>query len=88
MFRGGVQEWLDRTALGGNVTVGNVVTSALFAAAHLASTAPWLAAAIVLPSLLLGRIKQLYRSLVPVVLLHAWFNVCYLCLAAGWRPLA
>ena len=82
VFRGGVQEMLDRTALGrralGGVTLGNAATSALFAAAHLLSAPPWLAAAVLLPSLVLGRVKQLTSSLVPVVLLHAWFNACYL----------
>ena len=88
VFRGGLQEVLDRSAFGrralvAGVTVGNVVTSAVFAAAHLASSPPWLAAAVFLPSLLLGRVKQLYPSLVPVVLVHAWYNGCYLGLAAG-----
>ena len=92
VFRGGLQEMLDRTAFGrlalvGNVTVGNVVASTLFSAAHLMSAPPWLAAGVFLPSLVLGRVKQLYPSLVPVVLLHAWYNGCYLCLAAGWRPM-
>ena len=87
VFRGGIQEMLDRTAQGQRVlvaglTVGNVVTSALFSAAHLASSPPWLAAAVFVPSLLLGRLQQLSRSLVPVVLVHAWYNACYLSLAA------
>ena len=91
VFRGGLQEMLDRTAFGrlapvGNVTVANVATSALFAAAHLASAPLWLAVAVFLPSLVLGRVKQLDPSLLPVVLLHAGYNGCYLCLAAGWRP--
>jgi uncharacterized protein len=87
VFRGGVQELLDRTAFGrlalcADLTVGNVVTSALFSAAHLISAPAWLAAAVFFPSLLLGRVKQLYRSLVPVVLVHASYNACYLCLSA------
>jgi membrane protease YdiL (CAAX protease family) len=92
VFRGGLQEVLDRTALGklapvANVTVGNVVTSAAFAAAHLLTAPPWLAAAVFLPSLLLGRVKQLCSTLAPVVLLHAWYNGCYLYFASGWHPL-
>jgi len=83
VFRGGIQDALDRTPWGrlcvfGGLSVGNVLTSLLFSAAHLMAAPAWLAGAIFFPSLVLGRLKQLYSSLVPVVLVHAWFNVCYL----------
>ena len=83
VFRGGVQEALDRTSFGqrhltGGVSVGNVLTSVLFSAAHLLVDPPWLAVSIFLPSLVFGRLKQVYRSLRPPMLVHAWYNACYL----------
>jgi membrane protease YdiL (CAAX protease family) len=83
VFRGGVQGALDRTPFGrrylaGGVSVGNALASALFSAAHLLVDSPWLAASIFFPSLVFGRLKQLYPSLLPAMLVHAWYNACYL----------
>ncbi|MGZ8283627.1 MAG: CPBP family glutamic-type intramembrane protease, partial [Allosphingosinicella sp.] len=64
-------------------SVGNVLTSLLFSAAHLMAAPAWLAGAAFFPSLVFGRLKQLYPSLLPVVLVHAWFNVCYLTAGAA-----
>lgn len=88
VFRGGIQDALDRTALGrpglpGGVSVGNLLTSAIFAAAHLLVSPPWLAASIFVPSVVFGHLKQLYPSLLPAMLVHAWYNLCYL--TAGSR---
>jgi membrane protease YdiL (CAAX protease family) len=87
VFRGGIQDVLDRTPWGrlsvfAGLGVGNVLTSLLFSAAHLMAAPAWLAGATFFPSLVLGRLKQLCSSLVPVVLVHAWFNVCYLTASA------
>lgn len=89
IFRGGIQTLLDRTAPGGRlvvpgVTAGNVLTSALFAAAHLWVAAPALAAAIFLPSLVFGRLRQLYPSLLPAMIVHALYNACYLVTGMAW----
>lgn len=85
IFRGGLQGLLDRTRFGGTsrggVSVGNVLTSVAFSAAHFAVMAPALAVGVFLPSLVFGRLKQLYPSLLPAMLVHAWYNACYL--AAG-----
>lgn len=83
VFRGGIQGVLDRTRFGASaaavgVTVGNLLTSVLFSAAHLITAPAWLAAGVFLPSLVFGRLKQLYPSLVPAMLVHAWYNACYL----------
>ena len=93
IFRGGVQTLLDRTVFGARlvvrgVTVGNVLTSALFAAAHLWVAPPALAAAIFLPSLVFGRLRQLYASLLPAMVVHAVYNGCYLATGMAWatRP--
>jgi uncharacterized protein len=93
VFRGGIQSWLDGTSPGRRevargLTVGNLSTSVLFAAAHLAVLPPWLAASIFFPSLVFGRLKQLYPSLLPAMLVHAWFNACYLATGSAWPSLA
>jgi membrane protease YdiL (CAAX protease family) len=85
VFRGGVQDVLDRTALGrpyvvSGLGVGNLLTSALFAAVHLIAFPSWLAATVFFPSLMFGRLKQLYSSLLPAMLVHAWYNACFLAL--------
>ena len=83
VFRGGVQRLLERAAWGSRlvapgVTIGNVLTSVIFAAAHLSVAPTGLAAAIFLPSLVFGRLAQLYRTLLPAMLVHAVYNACYL----------
>jgi len=83
VFRGGLQEVLDRTSWGRRravpgVSVGNLSTSLVFAAVHLPVTLPWLAVGVVFPSLVFGRLKQLYPSLLPAMLVHAWYNACFL----------
>jgi membrane protease YdiL (CAAX protease family) len=83
VFRGGIQGVLDRTRFGAcgasmGVSVGNLLTSVFFSAAHLITAPAWLAAGVFLPSLVFGRLKQLYQSLVPAILVHAWYNACYL----------
>ena len=89
IFRGGIQTLLDRTARGARlvvrgVTVGNVLTSALFAAAHLWVAPLALAAAIFLPSLVFGRLRQLYASLLPAMVVHAVYNGCFLVTGMAW----
>ena len=89
VFRGGVQSVLDRTTFGRlgilrGVSVGNVLTSILFAAAHLLVNPPWLAASIFFPSLVFGRLKQLYPSLLPAMFVHAWYNLCYVAAGNAW----
>ena len=93
VFRGGVQALLDRTAWGSRlvapgISTGNVMASALFAAAHLWVAPPGLAVAIFLPSLVFGRLAQLYPSLLPAMLVHAAYNACYLAagIACATRP--
>jgi len=89
VFRGGLQPVVDRTRLGrkrwAGITVGNAFTSVLFAAAHLFTGPPWLAAGVFFPSLVFGRLAQIYPTLVPSVLVHAWFNACYLLSLYAWR---
>ncbi len=82
LFRGLLQPWLARH-LGarrcvGPVTAANLLTSALFASAHLLSHAPWWAASVLLPSLVFGFFRERHGHVGPAVALHMHYNTCYL----------
>jgi membrane protease YdiL (CAAX protease family) len=62
----------------GPLSLANVLTSAVFAASHLPYNPPLLACAVFLPSLVFGRLKELYGSLLPSIALHAWYNLAFL----------
>jgi membrane protease YdiL (CAAX protease family) len=87
LFRGAVQPWLARTRCGARenwgITTANVLTSALFAAAHLASHAPVLAAATFAPSLVFGYFRDRYASITPGAVLHVFYNAGWVLLAGG-----
>lgn len=82
-FRGALQDLVGALlrplglAGGGPVTRANLLTSLAFAACHLPYQPLPVCLAIVLPSLLLGRVREATGRLLPCVLLHAWFNACY-----------
>lgn len=72
-------QWIAmRRQLVAGVNGANLVTSLLFAGIHAFNRPLWLAAAVLLPSLLLGGVKQRYGSVMPCVVLHSWFNACFL----------
>jgi len=76
-FRGLLQGWLlerlpRRQAMG--PSAANVLSSMAFAAAHLPSQAAAWAAATLLPSLLLGHLRERHDSLLLPITLHAYFN--------------
>ena len=82
-FRSGVQtalaHWTPmRQRLAAGVDGANLATSLLFAGCHAFNRPLWLAVAVLLPSLLLGCVKQRYESVQPCIALHAWFNACFL----------
>jgi membrane protease YdiL (CAAX protease family) len=85
-FRGFIQDfahqWFGRLQLNKvgvcGLTCANMATSVLFAACHIPYQAPHLAALVMLPSLMLGKLKELTGLVFPCVLMHAWFNACYL----------
>jgi membrane protease YdiL (CAAX protease family) len=66
----------------GPVTCANLITSVLFAACHLPYQSVALSISVLLPSLLLGRVRELTASVLPCVLLHAWFNAWFLAVVA------
>ena len=87
-FRGALLDLLQATLkrLGisnvGPVTRANLITSIGFAACHLPYQSAPLAAAILLPSLLLGRMREITGSVLPCIVVHAWFNACFIAVFA------
>lgn len=85
VFRGWVQPSLGarlhHRALPG-VSAANFVTSALFAAGHLIHQAPPQAFATFFPSLVFGHLRERFGSVVPCVLMHAFYNLGYFSLFA------
>lgn len=87
VFRGALQPRLARTAWGARenwgITTANVVTSVLFASAHLAAHDPALAAATFLPSLVFGYFRDRYGSVWPGAALHVFYNTGWFLLAGA-----
>ncbi len=81
-FRGLLQGALLQTALGRlqlfNITSANGLTSVLFAAFHLLGQSPLWAAAVLLPSLIFGALREKYNSAVPGIILHCFYNLGFL----------
>jgi len=86
-FRGFLQGWLlerermRRQFVG--ITLANVITSALFAMAHLINQPPLWAASVVFPSLVFGYFRDRHQSIVPSFLLHAWYNAGFFLVVYG-----
>jgi uncharacterized protein len=81
LFRGLLQEHLSRRLPGSVLLPGlsrsNLLTSLLFATAHLLLHSPVWAAAALVPSLVYGYFKDRYGSILPALLLHVTYNACY-----------
>jgi len=81
LFRGLLQPQLLtyrplRTRLLG-LSNANLLTSLLFAAAHLFVQSPLWAAAVIVPSLIFGAFRDRYQSVVPAIILHSFYNLGY-----------
>lgn len=89
LFRGALQGRLLATTWGGRrrggVSIANVLTSSLFALAHLAYHPPLWALATFIPSLAFGSLRERHASVGPAVLLHGWYNAVYLLAQAAAR---
>lgn len=55
----------------------NLLTSLLFATAHLFVQPPLWAAAVIIPSLIFGAFRDRYQSIVPAIILHSFYNLGY-----------
>ncbi len=80
VFRGWLQPAfatrIRRGALLG-LSPANLVTSALFAAAHFLYHPPLMALATFFPSLVFGHLRERYNHVLPGIMLHAYYNAGY-----------
>jgi len=85
-LQGYLQGWFARLSgarlMVAGVDLANIVTSALFALAHLVHSPPLWAAAVFFPSLVFGHFRRRHGSVVPSILLHAFYNACFFAAAA------
>lgn len=79
VFRGMVQRALLKTAIArrhyGPVTLANLVTTSLFAVAHLPRGGLLLAIGVIVPSLCLGYFFERHQRLVSPIIMHMAFNL-------------
>lgn len=77
VFRGLIQDWIGRKLRHklGPISLANVLTSLLFAMAHLLRQ-PWHWATLVfIPSLVFGYFRERHATLGTPILLHAFYNL-------------
>jgi membrane protease YdiL (CAAX protease family) len=83
-FRGALQGWLLDTHYGRHrafgVTAANATASAAFTAIHFAYHPPAWAAAVLVPSLVFGHLRDRTGSVVPAILVHVFYNLGYFAL--------
>ncbi|MFT7824333.1 MAG: JDVT-CTERM system glutamic-type intramembrane protease [Sulfurimonas sp.] len=80
-FRGVVQEYLEEKTkqrkLIANLSIANLLTSILFSLMHFIHHAPLWAALTFFPSLVFGYFKERYSGIMPSIILHIFYNLCY-----------
>ena len=81
VFRGLLQEWLNncfKSKKWSVVSAANLLTSALFVAAHFINQ-PWHWALLVFfPSIVFGYMKERHNSLLPPIILHVSYNLGFI----------
>ena len=87
LFRGCLQGWLFTHGWGRQsfvgISIANLLTSAVFSGAHLAThSLPW-ALSTLLPSLLFGVLRDRSGSVFPPLALHIIYNAGYFLLTGG-----
>lgn len=88
VFRGLLQGQLLRLSAWrrvGPVSAANLVTSLAFGVAHLWAQPPTWALAVVIPSLVLGHLRERFGSVWPAMVMHAFFNAGFFLGAALLR---
>ena len=87
LFRGCLQGWLlihewgQRSLVG--ISIANILTSVIFAGAHIATHSfPW-ALSTFFPSLLFGVLRDRSGSVLPPLALHIFYNAGYFMLTGG-----
>ncbi len=81
LFRGLIQGWLLETKRGraawAGITLANGVTTLLFATAHLLGHNLFWSLLVIGPSLIFGWMRERYRSVLPPIGLHIFYNAGY-----------
>jgi uncharacterized protein len=87
LFRGclqgfiSIREWGQRSLVG--ISIANIMTSIVFAGAHIAThSLPW-ALSTLFPSLLFGVLRDRFGSVLPSIALHIVYNAGYFMLTGG-----
>lgn len=79
VFRGALQGWFRRKTWGlrhrFDITAANILTSIIFAAAHLIRRPNIWSAGVVVPSLVFGFFRDRYGNLYAPIALHIFYNV-------------
>lgn len=60
------------------LTAANLLTSTIFASAHLINQPPLWAASVFLPSLVFGYFRDRHQTVITPFILHAWYNAGFL----------
>lgn len=80
-FRGIIQEYIGQRTkqrkLFASLSLTNLLTSILFALMHFVYHEPFWAALIFFPSLVFGYFKERYSRIMPSIMLHIFYNLCY-----------
>jgi len=76
VFRGLLQGWLREKLRWQwrGMTAANLLTSIAFVVAHLVYQSPAWALAVFIPSLVFGYFRDRHDSVLPSIILHAWYN--------------
>jgi uncharacterized protein len=81
-FRGLLQETFLAQSWGKpiwfHLSVANLLTSALFVAAHFFYHPPLWALSVIVPSLVFGFFRDKYHSVIPAILLHVFYNLGFI----------
>ena len=85
VFRGLLQASLfDKPRMRGfiwaRISYANLVTSIIFAAFHLFTQPPLWAMSVIVPSLVFGWARDRTQSVIPSMVLHAWYNLGFILL--------
>jgi len=83
LFRGVIQPNIAEKISGSffNLSLANIITSTIFAIAHLINHDPLWAAGTMLPSLAFGFCQDRYRTLQAPIALHCYYNAGYFLIA-------
>ncbi|MDM5272166.1 JDVT-CTERM system glutamic-type intramembrane protease [Sulfurovum sp. zt1-1] len=86
-FRGMIQEYIatktNRFPLFFYLSLSNILTSVLFAAIHFFYHQAIWVLLVFFPSLVFGYFKEQYQSIVPGIILHAFYNLNFILLVGN-----